>query len=66
MATISPSIKVHGAVLKGELEVTIYTQGIVAVSHDGTGDRAVVHTSGGQSFRVHETYDEVLAKIKEA
>lgn len=64
MASFIRSIKVRGAVYKGAREVMILTNTVTAIGHDGDTDKAVVYTSGGQSFRVHETYDEVLAMFE--
>lgn len=61
MANFYRAIKVHDAVFKGEREITILTQTITAISHDGNSDKAVISTTGSQTFRVAETYDEVLA-----
>ena len=61
MANFYRAIKVHSSVYRGEREMTILTSTITAIAHDGDTERAVVHTTGSQSFRVAETYDEVLA-----
>jgi hypothetical protein len=60
------SITVHDAVFKGEREITIYIPHIVAVGHDGTTDKARIDCTGGQSYRVHESYDKVMALIGDA
>jgi hypothetical protein len=61
MASFIRAIKVRSAVYKGEPEITILTSTIAAIGHDSGTDKAVVYTSGGHVFRVHETYDEVIA-----